>query len=38
MKENLKMVKEKEKEHLIIKMAINMKENGKMEIDMEKEF
>ena len=38
MKEILKMVKEKEQENLLIKMAIHMKENGKKETDMEKEF
>ena len=37
MMENLKVVKEKELEYIIIKMEIDMKGDGKMEKNMEKE-
>jgi len=38
MKENIKMMKEKEKEYIIIVMVTYMMENGKMVIKKEKEF
>lgn len=38
MKDIGKMIKDKEREHIITIMAINIKENGKMIQDMGKEF
>ena len=38
MKENLKMIKQKEKEYIIKKVVIGMKENLKMVKQKEKEY
>ena len=38
MKENLKRIKEKEKEYIIIIMEIDMKENGKIIIKKDMEY